>query len=76
MENFRVCNVVYVQNSCQEWYLALLTLFTIGVLSADELDSAKNIKITNFVVFYLLQIYKNQVLSQIKVKAYVKTHNI
>lgn len=71
-----MCNVVYVQNSCQEWYLALLTLFTIGVLSADELDSAKNIKITNFVVFYLLQIYKNQVLSQIKVKAYVKTHNI
>lgn len=50
MENFRVCNVVYVQNSCQEWYLALLTLFTIGVLSADELDSAKNNK---FLLFFI-----------------------
>lgn len=46
-----MCNVVYVQNSCQEWCLALLTLFTIGVLSADEFDSAKNIKIKDFCCF-------------------------
>lgn len=29
----------------------LLTLFTIGMLSANELDSAKNIKMTNFCCF-------------------------